>query len=297
MTQELAIWTSSELDLIKQQIAPGASDGELALFAQVCRQTGLNPFTKQIYAVKRWDSAQHRETTAFQVGIDGMRLVAERTGKYTGQRGPYWCGPDGQWTDAWLSPDPPAASKVAILRSDFAEPLWAFVRYDSYVQRTREGQPTKFWQTMPDIMLAKCAESLGIRKAFPQELSGVYTEDEMGQADAPRDVGPAVVLPVTALGYCKFHEMPFEKLTGRGTPFHFAGRGYCDGELIRTSGGEILYRLADINTTAQEGAPPSLENPCGHCGAAEALPNSDVCGACERAIQGDAQGAMMDTGG
>ena len=81
-------------------------DGELALFAQVCRQTGLNPFTKQIYAVKRWDSAKRQETTAFQVGIDGARLIAERTGKYAGQLGPFWCGPDAEWVDVWLSPEP-----------------------------------------------------------------------------------------------------------------------------------------------------------------------------------------------
>ena len=235
MTQELAIWTSSELDLIKQQIAPGASDGELALFAQVCKQTGLNPFTKQIYAVKRYDSVQKRETTAFQVGIDGMRLVAERTGKYTGQRGPYWCGPDGQWTDAWLSPDPPAASKVAILRSDFAEPLWAFVRYDSYVQKTKEGNPTRFWKLMPDIMLAKCAESLGIRKAFPQELSGVYTDDEMGQADTHREInlppGPALrstptvaTMPIQLVSkQCEWHGQPLDRLTSRGDGLPLCG--------------------------------------------------------------------------
>ena len=298
MTQELAIWTSSELDLIKQQIAPGATDGELALFAQVCRQTGLNPFTKQIYAVKRWDSAKRQETTAFQVGIDGMRLVAERTGKYVGQRGPYWCGPDGEWTDAWLSPEPPAASKVAILRSDFAEPLWAFVRYDSYVQRTKEGAPTRFWKLMPDIMLAKCAESLGIRKAFPQELSGVYTEDEMGQAEAPREVEPTPkVMPKELItGYCEWHSQPFVNRTGRGTPFHQSGANYCDGERIIQPDGTVLFRHGDIveDTLADDAL--GLENACGHCGAAEALANSDVCGACEQVIMGDSQGTMMDTG-
>ena len=113
MTQELAIWTSSELDLIKQQIAPGASDGELALFAQVCRQTGLNPFTKQIYAVKRWDSVKRIETTAFQVGIDGARLIAERTGKYAGAgAAPIGADSDGKWEDVWLARrNRPAAAK------------------------------------------------------------------------------------------------------------------------------------------------------------------------------------------
>ena len=314
MTQELAIWTSSELDLIKKQIAPGASDGELALFAQVCKQTGLNPFTKQIYAVKRWDSAKKQETTAFQVGIDGARLIAERTGKYAGQRGPYWCGSDGKWEDVWLSPEPPAAAKVAIIRNDFAEVLWAVARYESYVQRTKEGNPTRFWKMMPDIMLAKCAESLGIRKAFPQELSGVYTEDEMGQAEAPQDAQPTkAAMPAEMItGYCEWHHKLFEKTTSRGTPYHFAGQNACDGEIIRTRDGEILYRREDIQGFETEMAtvavvremPPTepLDIPqgvaiCQNCDAKPALDNSAYCSACEFEMFGDRQPTMIQADG
>ena len=263
MTQELAIWSSSELDLIKQQIAPGASDGELALFAQVCRQTGLNPFAKQIYAVKRWDSVKRIETTAFQVGIDGARLIAERTGKYAGQLGPFWCGPDAQWVDVWLSPDPPAAARVGVIRSDFEQPLWAVARYDSYVQRTKEGNPTRFWKLMPDIMLAKCAESLGIRKAFPQELSGVYTDDEMGQADITREAEPTPkAMPAELIrGQCEWHQQPFVMTTSRGTILHFVGQNACDGEIIRTPQGEILYRRVDIQSFEAEMATAVPEMP------------------------------------
>lgn len=173
-----AIWNRDQLDLLKRTVARGTSDDEFALFCHVASRSGLDPFARQIYAVMRWDSRAGREVMAIQTGIDGYRLIADRTGRYVGNDDAVFDG----LTDSGY-PDK-ATVTVWKLVDGIRAPFSASARWEEYYPGEKQGA---MWRKMPHVMLAKVAEALALRKAFPADLSGVYTSEEMGQAGGGHD--------------------------------------------------------------------------------------------------------------
>jgi len=182
----LSLWTPEQTQLISSTIAPGCSGDELRLFAYACQRTGLDPFSKQIYAIKRGGKM------TIQAGIDGLRAIAERTGELDGST-TEWCGEDGVWADVWLGSKPPAAAKTTLYRKGSTHAFTGVARFQDY----NAGQG--LWSKMPAAMIAKCSEALALRKAFPANLSGVYSTDEMEQAVESVTVtsAPAAALPAS----------------------------------------------------------------------------------------------------
>jgi phage recombination protein Bet len=177
-------WTESEKALVEAAglVTGPANNRRLAprpvveAFLLHARRTGLDPIARQIYCIERggqWGT---------QVSIDGARLVAERTGQYRGQTPTQWTADGITWVDVWLAKENPAAARVGVHREGFAEPLFAVATWDAY------NANSPIWRKMPALMLGKCAEMLALRKAFPQDLSGLYSTEEMDQAGAPREV-------------------------------------------------------------------------------------------------------------
>lgn len=168
-----------QLQMITDTIMMGADAQEVAFFAEVCKRANLDPFRKQIHAVKRWNSDLKRMVWSYQTGIDGFRAIANRTGTYAGSDEPVFDPQDES------APHPRKASvTVWKLVAGQRVPFSASARWSEYVQTKKDGAPNAMWNKMPYGQLAKCAEALALRKAFPEELSGLHTDEEMEQAES-----------------------------------------------------------------------------------------------------------------
>ncbi len=161
---DLITFDSSKVDLIKRMVAKDATDDELKLFLHQCQRTGLDPLAKQIYFQKRAGKM------VIITGIDGYRLVADRTANYAGNDDPIFD-----------SEENPTKATVTVYKivGGVRCPYTASARWQQYYPGDQAGQ---MWRKMPHLMLGKCAEALALRKAFPAELSGVYVREEMDQA-------------------------------------------------------------------------------------------------------------------
>jgi phage recombination protein Bet len=170
--------SESYLQLVKNTFAKQATDDELSLFLSTAKRLGLDITARQIFLVPRWDSKLRVNVMSIQTSIDGFRLIADRTGKYTPSREPsYTYDKNGNLESA--------TAYIKKLSGNEWHEVAATAFYDEYVQKNADGKPNMIWGKMPRLMLAKCAESLVLRRAFPADLSGLYTSDEMGAVETP----------------------------------------------------------------------------------------------------------------
>ncbi len=182
--------TRTQIDLIKTTVAKGATDDELQLFLSVCHGAQLNPFLKQVHFVKRWDTKQGREVGTIQVGIDGFRAIAESGGQYAGSDDAVHRD-DSEIKIKDETVKVPGSATVTVYKLIGSErcPFTATARWREYYPGDKQGY---MWKKMPYGQLAKCAEGLALRKAFPKLLSGLYVPEEMEQAGdlKPSDEDP-----------------------------------------------------------------------------------------------------------
>lgn len=189
--------TRKQIDTIKEQFAKGASDVELQMFLYVCQRTQLDPFSKQVHLVPRWDSKLGKDVRVVVVGIDGLRSTAERTGAYAGNSDPEF----GDEKEIEVTKKDYRTKQESVTRAmvpsratvtvkkvvqgivcDFT----ATAKWEEYYPGDRQGV---MWLKMPENMLGKCAEAKALRKAFPAVMGGIYVPEEMHQAGSAESLG------------------------------------------------------------------------------------------------------------
>jgi len=173
----------SQLDLVQHTVAPGLTPEEFALFCHVCRVRHLDPLQRQIHAVKRssWNAEKqgYEEKMTIQTGIDGFRSIANRTNMYMpSEKLPLV---EGEGTSnlrvtVWVK-------KFSANDTQWHE-FGATAYYREYVQTKKNKQtgkiePVSQWEKMGIGQTEKCAEAKALRRGWPEELGGVYTDDEM----------------------------------------------------------------------------------------------------------------------
>lgn len=166
-----------QIDLIKRTIAKNATNDELNLFLYYCNKTGLDPLAHQIWFIKMNGQLN------IQVSIDGLRLVAERSGLYAGQDGAIF-------TVEEIDGRKDLRCDVTVYKFAQSGERYPVATGSAYLSEYSSNNP--LWKTKPRVMLSKVAESLALRKGFPLELSGIYTPEEFSTTTSTPNPIPSI---------------------------------------------------------------------------------------------------------
>lgn len=164
--------TAEAKELLKNTVAQGATDAELGMFIAHCQATGLDPILKEVWFIKtkgytKRDGTAVEGRVQIMTGLQGFLKVANRHPAY-----------DGMECEVIRENGKPVAAIAKVYRKDRKFPSVGEALWSEYYKPNPNGR-AGIWEQMPSIMLAKCAKSLALREAFPQELNGLYTQEEM----------------------------------------------------------------------------------------------------------------------
>lgn len=175
-------WSDERREFIRQNFCANAPDQFVEPFLKLCERRNLSPEANHIYLVPRYDKGTTKWTP--QVSIDGYRMMAARTGQYGGSDEPVF----------WEGEPFPTRASVTVYRivQGVRCPFTASAYWSEYYPGEKQGF---MWRKMPHVMLAKVAESAALRKAFPEDLSGLYTTEEMEQSGSVQEASFREVPP------------------------------------------------------------------------------------------------------
>ena len=247
--------TRNQVDLLKRTFCKGTTDDELQIYVNFCNRKQLDPMSGQVHAVMRWDPKAKREVMSIQTGIDGFRIMAQRSGQFDGMEVEL-CGEDGKWVETWLARTPPSAARCRVYRLDRSRPSVAIAYWDAYAQTKRDGKLNQRWAKGGPNMLSKCAEALAIRMAFPVEVGGVYSAEEMESAQDAEYAEPESPSAPDTTTYIS--ELTRTKTMDALRNLHKRAKENLDGEAWRMVDAALRARKVEL-LKAQEAEQPTDE--------------------------------------
>ena len=165
-------FTPAEIAVIRDVVAAQGqgqaplNNAELCVYLKQAARARLDPFSKQIYAIRRGGRM------TIQTGIDGFRAIAERTGTYAGSD-----------DYRYVEHDPPGRHPISATCTVYRMVAGHRVGTTRTVRWDEFGSDQGQWKKMCRSMLGKVAEAQALRAAFPNDLSGLYSDDELAQAE------------------------------------------------------------------------------------------------------------------
>lgn len=190
-----------QVALIRRTAAKDCNHDEFEQFMHVVSDLNLNPLRKQIYAFVYNKDKPDKRSMSIIIGIDGFRAIAERSGNYR----PDDTAPEYRYDDALKGDTNPlgiATCSVKCFKRDSESgewfPLIGFVTWNEFApisdewaydkdagrrKPTGKQELSGKWRDMPAHMIQKCAEAQALRKGWPEDLSGVYSAEEMERAN------------------------------------------------------------------------------------------------------------------
>ena len=193
---DLAVWST-----LQNSVFPGAKDESILLAVDYCKARKLDILKKPCHIVpmpvalagQKDEDGYPKKVwrDVIMPGIYEQRITAFRTGQMAGEDDPIF----GE-TITHLGVDAPQWCRVTVYRFINGERC-AFSHTEYFAEAcatTKDGKVNSMWSKRPRGQLAKCAEAGALRKAFPDELGGVMTADEMTE-DMPNSTHIEAVKP------------------------------------------------------------------------------------------------------
>lgn len=281
LSNSTAGYSAAQISLIKNTVAKDTNNDEFNLFVSVARNTGLDPLRKQIMAVvySKGDAEKRRMTII--TGIDGLRAIAARSKRYRpdenepeftydpalkGLDNPLGlvkavvrifiadASRDGGWRPvagvAYWDEFAPMKEEIEggyrweEIPGQFwpgGKPKSKKVPNNPGAQVIRQLDTSGQWGKMGRLMLAKCAETQALRKAFPEDLSSLYEYAEMDQAQQS-DLLPSEIVQAAET------ESRLLRVGGGGLLFQFMPNVPLESVALGTVADRVLAAARDFTS-------------------------------------------------